>query len=438
MVRAENVTTTLLYTYTADGLRVAQAVDGAVTTFAWDWASGIPEMLVQTPNPPSPNPQSLYQVGHDTLGYWDGNEWAYHLPDALGSVRQTTDGAGSVTGSREWKPFGVELGAAQAGLGYTGEYWDSYINRGMLYLRARWYEPQTARFTSLDPITADFQNPQSINGYTYGLGNPARFTDPSGQSPFQYDGQAAAGYALDHWKGPPYNYTEYVDLDVEDFGGDCTNFASQALWAGGLRDPRPRETTPSSEAAVGFWDTIYWNSEVVKVSNWNPDSDRTWVSTPHLHKFLTEVLHFPEIRYDNPPHVKGQGDEDALDMEWITFLAQRGSSIRPGDIVFYDQDESDAAWAPWTRTAIVVGWGLQTYFPDGDPIPVSSAAPPPVSWSCIGTQKPLVVEHSGADFSRSPQNKQPRSIDNTNSDVERISIVLVGMVPLSVRRNGNW
>jgi hypothetical protein len=31
---------------------------------------------------------NLYLVGHDTLGRWDGDEWAYHLPDALGSVRQ--------------------------------------------------------------------------------------------------------------------------------------------------------------------------------------------------------------------------------------------------------------------------------------------------------------------------------------------------------------
>ena len=39
MVRAAGVTVTLVYTYNAAGLRVAQAVDGDVTTFAWDWAS---------------------------------------------------------------------------------------------------------------------------------------------------------------------------------------------------------------------------------------------------------------------------------------------------------------------------------------------------------------------------------------------------------------
>jgi len=41
-------------------------------------------------------------------------------PDGLGSMRQETDGAGAVVSAREWSPYGVEVGAAQAGLGYTG------------------------------------------------------------------------------------------------------------------------------------------------------------------------------------------------------------------------------------------------------------------------------------------------------------------------------
>jgi len=50
LARAESVTSTLVYTYNAGGLRVAQSVDGnatsgGATTFAWDWASGLPEVL---------------------------------------------------------------------------------------------------------------------------------------------------------------------------------------------------------------------------------------------------------------------------------------------------------------------------------------------------------------------------------------------------------
>ena len=64
MARAQSLTATLAYTYNAVGLRVAQSVDGDETTFAWDWASGLPEMLSEGDN--------LYLMGHDTLGRWDG------------------------------------------------------------------------------------------------------------------------------------------------------------------------------------------------------------------------------------------------------------------------------------------------------------------------------------------------------------------------------
>jgi len=173
MVRAESVSATLIYTYTsatlsastADGLRVAQSVDGAVTTFAWDWATGVPELLSAG--------DALYLVGHETLGQWD-DAWTYYLPDALGSVRQATDGVGAVVSSREWTPYGVEIGGAQAGLGYTGEWFDG--NAGLLYLRARWYRPQIGIFLSRDLVR---QN----HPYQYAEANPVNLVDPSGKVP---------------------------------------------------------------------------------------------------------------------------------------------------------------------------------------------------------------------------------------------------------------
>jgi RHS repeat-associated protein len=61
---------------------------------------------------------------------------------------------------------------------------NTYTNHfGVLYLRARWYQPQTGRFFSPDPIIPDFQNPQSINRYLYALANPVGFTDSSGHDP---------------------------------------------------------------------------------------------------------------------------------------------------------------------------------------------------------------------------------------------------------------
>ncbi|MBN1872732.1 MAG: hypothetical protein JXA33_00755 [Anaerolineae bacterium] len=103
----------------------------------------------------------LYLIGHDTLGWTTDGDWTFILPDALGSVRQTTDATGAVTGSREWSPFGVEVDGTQMGLGYTGEWQDGYA--GLVYLRARWLDVQAGRFTSKDLWMGRHTQPQSLN-----------------------------------------------------------------------------------------------------------------------------------------------------------------------------------------------------------------------------------------------------------------------------------
>ena len=167
---AQSLTATLVYTYNGDGLRVAQSVDGEVTEFAWDWATGVPEMLSGGGN--------LYLVGHETLGRWDGDGWAYYLPDALGSVRQVADDTGVVVDAREWTPYGVEVGGSTDGLGYTGEWQDAAL--GMVYLRARWLDPQVGRFTQRDPWAGNPLEPISLHSYLYASDHPIKYVDPTG------------------------------------------------------------------------------------------------------------------------------------------------------------------------------------------------------------------------------------------------------------------
>ena len=73
--------------------------------------------------------------------------WSYALADGLGSVRQQTDSEGYVVQQVDYSPFGKVVavaGVPLTGRGYTGERWDG--NVGLLYLRARWYDPATGRF----------------------------------------------------------------------------------------------------------------------------------------------------------------------------------------------------------------------------------------------------------------------------------------------------
>lgn len=61
---------------------------------------------------------------------------------------------------------------------YTGEYQDE--ESGLIYLRARYYDPTMGRFISEDTYEGDITNPLTLNLYTYVLNNPLIYIDPTG------------------------------------------------------------------------------------------------------------------------------------------------------------------------------------------------------------------------------------------------------------------
>ena len=86
-----------------------------------------------------------------------------------------TDSSGAPTLTHEYDPWGNLLqGSSTGGYVYTGREWDPEIT--LYYLRARYYDPLTARFLTPDP--SGFV--AAPNFYSYGLGNPIKYTDPFG------------------------------------------------------------------------------------------------------------------------------------------------------------------------------------------------------------------------------------------------------------------
>jgi RHS repeat-associated protein len=122
------------------------------------------------------------QVQGQILAQYDSGTWAYVAPDALGSVRQVLDPAGSVTLAQSYDPFGNVLevaGSAESGFGYTGEQVDA--STGLVYLRARYYSSYLNRFVSQDMWPGDLLRPQTLNGFSYVLNNASNYTDSTGQ-----------------------------------------------------------------------------------------------------------------------------------------------------------------------------------------------------------------------------------------------------------------
>jgi len=169
LVQVVTGTFTTTFTYNGDGHRVAKSENGVTTTYVVA-VLGLSQVLVETTG----GQTTRYVYGHDLLAQHDGAAWAWHLNDALGSVRQLADESGAVVLAQSYTPFGVPLarqGSGATGYGFTGERWDASAE--LLFLRARYYEPATGRLVTRDPWEGDQYQPQTLlQSYSYVLNNP--------------------------------------------------------------------------------------------------------------------------------------------------------------------------------------------------------------------------------------------------------------------------
>jgi RHS repeat-associated protein len=100
--------------------------------------------------------------------------------DRHGDVSFSLSTTGAVTDSKISDPFGKTLGATGTGtnVGFQSDWTDP--TNGLVWMGARWYNPQTATFTSRDTYPGSVGAYATLNRYTYGLNNPLKYTDPTG------------------------------------------------------------------------------------------------------------------------------------------------------------------------------------------------------------------------------------------------------------------
>ena len=160
------------YQYTGDGLLSADTVG----EIFWNRADPLPTMM-------SDGITAYYITGPDGLPIEriDATGKLYYQHDALGSTRALTGQNGAVIQSYTYDPYGkatvsgTASGAAAIAnpFQYAGQYTDPIS--GLVYMRARWYDPTTAQFLTRDPLEA-----ATRSAYGYVAGNPLNLTDPTG------------------------------------------------------------------------------------------------------------------------------------------------------------------------------------------------------------------------------------------------------------------
>lgn len=104
----------------------------------------------------------------------------YFYTSAEGTVLATTDAAGNLLSTADYRPYGAQVsGVPEAGPGYVGH--ENDIDTDLTYMQARYYDPETGRFLSIDPVEVLPADVFSFNRYAYANDNPTTYSDPFGE-----------------------------------------------------------------------------------------------------------------------------------------------------------------------------------------------------------------------------------------------------------------
>ncbi len=169
---------TTSFGYNGDGLRMCKVAGsstqpcqaGGNTLFLWDVAGSLPLLIKDgaTSYVYGPGGLQLEQVsGTTTL-------WYHH--DQIGSTRLVTSSTGTSQATYTYDPYGglaSSTGTITNPFRFAGQYQDP--ESGLYYMRARYYDPISGQFCSLDPAVATTWEP-----YPYASDNPINRQDPTG------------------------------------------------------------------------------------------------------------------------------------------------------------------------------------------------------------------------------------------------------------------
>ncbi len=178
----------VVYEYNALGQRISKTVAGQTTDYIYDLNG---QLLAEIDRATGETLKEYLYLDGQPLALvdasQDGSESLYYVHnDHLNTPQKLTDQNQQVVWAADYQPFGeVALNedvdgdgqALEFNLRFPGQYFDR--ETGTYYNYYRDYDPSTGRYIQSDPIGLG----GGLNTYAYVLGNPLKYSDPTGESP---------------------------------------------------------------------------------------------------------------------------------------------------------------------------------------------------------------------------------------------------------------
>jgi len=171
------------YAYDPCGRRMSAKDNGRVKIYIYDESTPCSNRVLYDYYTDGKGPTTRHIWGPDgrrLASVVNGKHIYYYHYDANGNVVALSDEKGKVRYLASSDPFGnVNTPGNRSSEGYVGAYGVQQDRTGLDYMGQRYYDPETGRFLSRDPL----QTPGIVTGnhpYVYARNNPVTFIDPLG------------------------------------------------------------------------------------------------------------------------------------------------------------------------------------------------------------------------------------------------------------------
>ena len=274
------------YSYDPAGNRTAITNGAVVTKFVINPNAKLSQALMRIQNGVTNyyiyGAGLLYQVTEQSTAT---NTLTYHY-DYRGSTVALTDGNGNVTDRIEYSAYATmtyRSGTNDTPFLFNGRYGVMTDANGLMYMRARYYNPFISRFINPDPT--GFSG--GLNFYAYADGNPVSYMDPFGLSP----NWGRVGRGAGEFAASIIGFIIVAAAEPETLGGATFALAGPVYaWHQGLID--------MAAGAVNSPVSIPSNPGAAIGSNFGPTSEKVggfvW-DTYSLNGSMTEFLKNPSV-----------------------------------------------------------------------------------------------------------------------------------------------
>ena len=167
------------YTHDAEGVRRSKTAGADSIYFVSDTSGSFSQTLAETDG--KGKLKAEYTRADSLTAQARDGKISYYLHDGHGDVRALLSEAGKITDQYRYSAYGElteKTGNTENHYLYTGEYYDG--TSSLYYLRARYMNPSTGNFLTMDTYEGSICDPDTLHKYLYANGNPVTYSDPSG------------------------------------------------------------------------------------------------------------------------------------------------------------------------------------------------------------------------------------------------------------------